>query len=90
VSLPNEVAKEVGRLPFGHRSGGLRPELAAQSQPSGRSSAIAGALPDLRCLNGEPVSLRPLPWWIRNHDLVAGALCICIAIAWAVGEWRLS
>jgi hypothetical protein len=43
--------EKVGRFAFGNRSGGpsdLSP--ASGSQPSGRSSAIAGALADLRGL----------------------------------------
>jgi hypothetical protein len=44
VSLPNEVAKEVGRLPFGHRSGGLRPEPATLSQPKALLTIARGLL----------------------------------------------
>lgn len=32
---------------------------------------------------------KPLPWWIR-WDVIPMALCLCIAAAWALGEWRLS
>jgi hypothetical protein len=49
VSLPNEVAKEVGRLPFGHRSGGPSDLSRCASQPKALLT-IAGALADLRGL----------------------------------------
>jgi hypothetical protein len=32
---------------------------------------------------------KPEPWWER-WNVIPIVLCLCIAAAWALGEWRLS
>jgi hypothetical protein len=78
IPLYRKGLVRLGRLLL--RSTVLRPFGLSRQEASHRFAPLPH-IADLRCLNDNPPPPRPLPWWIRNHDLLACVACICI---WAV------